>query len=67
VYASCLKNNGPVKARPSDFEFAVHKISNDGEVTEELEELGILKYTEFLQLFGQLSIIRDLWDCKLKV
>jgi len=67
VYASCLKNNGPVKARPSDFEFAVQEISNNGEVTEELEELGILKYTEFLQLFGQLSIIRDLWDCKLKV
>ena len=43
VYASCLKNNGPVKARPSDFEFAVHEISNNGEVTEELEELGILE------------------------
>ena len=67
MYASCLKNNGPVKARPSDFEFAVQEISNNGEVTEELEELGILKYTEFLQLFGQLSIIRDLLDCKLEI
>ena len=67
VYEYCLKNNGRVKARPSDFEFAVQEISNNGEVTAELEELGILKYTEFLQLFGQLSIIRDLLDCKLKV
>ena len=68
VYEYCLKNSGPVKARPSDFEFAVQEISNNGEVTEELlEELGILKYTEFLQLFGQLSIIRDLVNCKLEI
>ena len=68
VYDYCLKNSGPVKARPSDFEFAVHEISNNGEVTAELEELGILKYTEFLQLFGQLSIIRgDLVNCKIEV
>ena len=39
VYDYCLKNSGPVKARPSDFDFAVHEISNNGEVTEELEEL----------------------------
>ena len=59
VYEYCLKNNGRV---------AVHEISNNGEVTEELlEELGILKYTEFLQLFGQLSIIRDLVNCKLEI
>ena len=35
-------NSGPVKARPSDFEFAVHEIStNNGELAEELEEFGI--------------------------
>ena len=41
VYEYCLKNSGPVKARPSDFEFAVHEISNNGELAEELEEFGI--------------------------
>ena len=41
VYDYCLKNSGPVKARPSDFDFAVHEISNNGELAEELEEFGI--------------------------
>ena len=41
VYDYCLKNSGPVKARPSDFDFAVQEISNNGELAEELEEFGI--------------------------